>query len=333
MRDTNRSVSRRLIQRVKAFSKVRVLVVGDLVADHYVYGQTERVSREAPVLIVRYEREDVRPGGAANAAANARSLGARVTALGVLGADPMGRTLTRLFRSQRIALKAIRDPLIATETKTRILAGGVSTTRQQMLRIDRGAQGTLPPRVRLALAKALHRALADCDVAVISDYGAGVICDETRDVLHAWVKQGGRVCGDSRYSLDALEGMTVCKPNEPELVALTGLPIATNAQLAAAALEAMTRLDTQILLVTRGRRGMAVFERGQPPTFLPVHGVGEAVDVTGAGDTVIAAFALGLGAGASPVDAARIANIAGSLVVQKPGTATVTPQELLAELK
>jgi rfaE bifunctional protein kinase chain/domain len=332
VRDTSRSVSRGLIQRVNAFSKVRVLVVGDLVADHYVYGQTERVSREAPVLIVRHEREEVKLGGAANAAANARSLGARVTALGVLGKDEMGQKLTRLFGTLGIELEATRDAQIATETKTRILAGGVSTTRQQMLRIDRGSQGTLPPRARKALAKTLKAALATCDVVVISDYGAGVVCDETREVLRHWARQGGKVCADSRYALHALEGMTVCKPNEPELGALTGLPIATDAQLTSAATETLMRLDCQTLLVTRGRRGMAVFEREKPPTFLPVYGVAEAVDVTGAGDTVIASFALAFGAGASPADAARIANIAGGLVVQKPGTATITAQELLAEL-
>jgi rfaE bifunctional protein kinase chain/domain len=333
VRDTNRTVPSGLLQRVKAFSKVRVLVVGDLVADHYVYGQTERVSREAPVLIVRHEREEVKLGGAANAAANARSLGAQVTALGVLGKDAMGAQLSKLFSSLDISLLATRDGQVATETKTRILAGGVSTTRQQMLRIDRGTQGSLPSRVRLALARQLQRALEQCDVAVISDYGAGVLCDETREVLRAWAKQGGKVCADSRYALEALTGLTVCKPNEPELATLTGLPVGSDAQLTAAATEALRRLDCQILLVTRGRKGMAIFQRGKAPAFLPVYGVHDAVDVTGAGDTVIASFALAFGAGASPTDAASIANIAGGLVVQKPGTATVSADELRAELK
>ncbi|MBS1149675.1 MAG: D-beta-D-heptose 7-phosphate kinase [Myxococcaceae bacterium] len=333
MRDTSRRVSRGLIQRVNAFSKVRVLVVGDLVADHYVYGQTERVSREAPVLIVRHEREEVKLGGAANAAANARSLGAQVTALGVLGRDSMGQRLGTLFRSLGITLAATTDAQLPTETKTRVLAGGLSTTRQQMLRIDRGSQGLLPPRIRLKLATRLRAALARCDVAVISDYGAGVIGDETRAVLREFAQQGGRVCADSRYGLAALQGMSVCKPNEPELAAFTGLPTGTDAQLTSAARAALSRLDCQTLLVTRGRRGMAVFERAGAPTFLPVHGRAEAVDVTGAGDTVIASFALALGAGATAADAARLANIAGSLVVQKPGTATVTREELLGELK
>ncbi len=323
-------MSRGLTQRVNAFSKVRVLVVGDLVADHYVYGQTERVSREAPVLIVRHEREEVKLGGAANAAANARSLGAQVTALGALGKDPIAQTVRALFRSSDIALAATADAKISTETKTRILAGGQSTTRQQMLRIDRGSQGMLPLRVRRALARSLQRALAACDVAVVSDYGGGVLCEETRAVLRGW---SGLVCADSRYALAGLAGATVCKPNEPELAALTGLPVSTDAQLVAAAALAIQRLDCQLLLVTRGRRGMAVFERAGRAILLPVHGVAEAVDVTGAGDTVIASFALALAAGSSAEQAAQLANIAAGLVVQKPGTATVTQQELLAELR
>ncbi len=333
VRETSPTVSRGLLKRVKAFSKVRVLVVGDLVADHYLYGQTERVSREAPVLIVRHEREEVKPGGAANVAANARALGSKVTALGCLGTDAMGDLLHQLLRAQGVGVDAVADPQTPTETKTRILAGGVSTTRQQMLRIDRGSAGTLPEKTRSKLAARLTRALATCDVAIVSDYGAGVVCDETRAVLRRWAGQGGLVCADSRYGLESLVGMTVCKPNEPELKALTQLPVATDAQLSMAAAAAMERLDCRILLVTRGRRGMAVFERNAGPTLLPVYGVAEAVDVTGAGDTVNAAFAVALGARAPASQAAALANIAGGLVVQKPGTATVSAAELLAELK
>ncbi len=333
MRDRSSAVPQGLTQTVNAFSKVRLLVVGDLVADHYLYGQTERVSREAPVLIVRYEREEVKLGGAANAAANAQSLGGKVTAVGALGADEMGGKLKKRFDAAHIWLMATVDSQIATETKTRILAGGMSTTRQQMLRIDRGSQGALPPRARKLLAQAVKVGLQECDVAVISDYGAGVICDETRAVLAAWARKGGIVCADSRYALSSLTGVTVCKPNEPELAALTGLPVGSEKQLAAAAKKALGLLGCKALLVTRGMRGMAVFERHRPGVFIPVHGGTDAVDVTGAGDTVIASFALALGAGASFPDAARLANIAGALVVQKPGTATVIPTELLAELR
>lgn len=314
------------------FQKVRLVLVGDLLADHYLYGQTERVSREAPVLIVRHEADQVQLGGAGNAAANARALGARVTAVGVLGHDEMGRTLVHLCRKQGIALSAVRAKGLATETRTRVLAGGVSTTRQQMLRIDRGATGPLPVGVRRALARAVLSAARHADVVMVSDYGAGVLSDETRAALEQVAARGVPVVVDSRFQLARLRGFTVCKPNEPELGALTGLPVRTDAEVVSAGRAALRTLRCQALLVTRGRRGMMLFQPGRPPTVLPVHGADAAVDVTGAGDTVGATFAVALGAGASAPEAAALANVAGALVVQKPGTATVSRDELAREL-
>lgn len=311
---------------------VRALVVGDLLADHYVYGQTERVSREAPVLIVRHEREEVTLGGGANAAANARALGARVTAVGVLGRDPVGLALAAKFRASGVRLLLGPRAGVTTETRTRILAGGLSTTRQQMLRIDRGATGPLPAGVQRALARALERGARTADVVLVSDYGAGVLNPETWAALRAVAARGVPVCVDSRFALGQAAGLTVCKPNEPELAAFTGLPVSTDAELRLAAARAQRRLGCRALLVTRGRRGMALFEAGRRPTLLPVHGSEDAVDVTGAGDTVLATFALALGAGASAQEAASLANVAGALVVQKAGTATVGRAELLREL-
>lgn len=314
------------------FAKVRVLLVGDLLADHYVYGQTERVSREAPVLIVRHEREELKLGGGANAAANARALGAKVTALGVIGRDPIGAQLRALFKSTGIALDAVN--VAHTEARTRVLAGGISTKRQQMLRIDRGATGPLAPNVRKQLARRLVAAAQKADVIMVSDYGAGVLCDETRDALVLLAAEGKLVCVDSRFDLREFAGVTVCKPNEPELAALTGLPVRTDKEVEAAGMAALRRLNCRILLVTRGRRGMTLFEQGTTRGHhLPVYGAEDAVDVTGAGDTVSATFALALGAKATAFEAARVANVAGALVVQKEGTATVTRAELARELE
>jgi rfaE bifunctional protein kinase chain/domain len=320
------------VSRLSSFPKVRVVVLGDLVADHYLYGQTERISREAPVLIVRHERDEVKLGGAANAAANARALGARVTAVGMLGADETGRAMRGLFKAQGIGVATAGARGLRTETKLRILAGGLSTSRQQMLRVDRGAVGPLPLGLRRALARNLARAARTADVVVVSDYGAGVVCDETRDVVRSLTRRGVPVCADSRFALSALGGVTVVKPNEPELAALTGLPVSTDQQVDRAAAAALEQLRCRVLLVTRGRKGMVVYQPGERPVRLPVHGLEDAVDVTGAGDTVIATFAVALGAGASFVEAARLANVAGGLVVQKPGTATVTRPELAREL-
>lgn len=312
------------------FEDVRVLVVGDLVADHYVYGQTERVSREAPVLIVRHESDEVKLGGGANVAANVRALGAQITALGVLGRDDMGKAMRRLFRAQDIELVAtVAD---VTETKTRVLAGGLSTSRQQMLRIDRGAVGPLQNKISKQLEKSLVGALRDTDVVIVSDYGAGVLTPGVRAILQAAASEGLKVFVDSRYSLVAYMGFTVCKPNEPELSLLTGMPVRTEAELSAAAARALELLDCQVLLVTRGRHGMAVFPRRGRSTLIPPHGQRDAVDVTGAGDTVSATFALAFGAGLTAVEAARLANVAGALVVQKQGTATVTIDELRGAL-
>lgn len=326
-------VNRRLRSIVRQMAQVRAVFVGDLVADQYLFGETERISREAPVLIVRYEREEVRLGGAANAAHNARALAAQVTAVGVLGRDPVGRLLATRLQELGLHLAAVTGPGVQTETKTRVLAGGLSTTRQQMLRIDRGQLGPLPAPARKALARVLARQLKGCDVAVVSDYGAGVLCDETRRVLADHARAGGLVCVDSRYALKSFPGATVLKPNEPELAALTGMPVATDAQVLRAGQAALNSTQVQVVLVTRGRKGMALFERGKVPALMGPHGQAEAVDVTGAGDTVVATFALALAAGARPREAAELANRSGALVVQKPGTATVSVAELLRELR
>ena len=308
----------------------RVVVLGDLVADHYVYGQTDRVSREAPVLVVRHESSEVTLGGGANAAANVRALGAEVTAVGVLGQDEMGETVRKRFAERGIGLVAVEAPV--TETKTRILAGGLNTSRQQMLRLDRGNALPLSPAVSARLRQALEEAAHRADAILVSDYGGGVVGDATRATLRHLAGSGALVSVDSRYALGKLAGFRAAKPNEPELAALTGLAVEDDRALARAAEEGLRLLEAQVLLVTRGRRGMALLERGGEVQLLPAHGRRAAVDVTGAGDTVMAAFTLGLAAGASPRAAAELANVAGALVVLKPGTAPVTAEELAAEL-
>lgn len=309
----------------------RVLVVGDLVADRYVFGRTDRISREAPVLIVRHEREVVRLGGAANAAWNLAALGAQVSALGVLGRDDMGDAVVRLCEESGIRVEAVRSPELKTESKTRILAGGVNTSRQQMLRVDAGQEGPLPHAVRTKLAARLSALAPEVDAVLVSDYGAGVLGPETIARVSE-VASEKLVIVDSRYQLGAFHGPIVAKPNEPELAQATGLPTGTEASVIQAGRALLERLGARAALCTRGREGMVLVERDRALP-LPPFGARDAVDVTGAGDTVAATFTAFLASGGAPLESARLANVAGGLVVQKAGTATVSLEELRQALQ
>lgn len=320
-----------LLERLESGPRPKVLVVGDLVADRYIFGRTDRISREAPVLIVRHEREEVRLGGAANAAWNAAVLGAQVTALGVLGHDQMGAAVERLCLESGIALAAVKDPALHTESKTRILAGGVNTSRQQMLRLDQGQEGELPERVRARVAEQLRTLAAKHDAVLVSDYGAGVLGREAIGVA-CELARALPVTVDSRYQLHAFRGVTVAKPNEPELQSATGLPVGTPAQAEKAAKNLVRALGSEAVLVTRGREGMVLVTPEGVERIAP-HGKRDAVDVTGAGDAVIATFTTFLAAGGALSAAAHLANVAGGIVVQRPGTAAASLQELRGELE
>lgn len=332
MRRPNTDLSS-LVDVVRSFPRAEVVVVGDFVADEYVYGETDRVSREAPVLIVRYESSELKAGGAGNAAQNLAALGVKVRAVGAVGDDALGTALLDELEAGGIDVSGIeRVPGRQTEAKTRILAGGRSTRRQQMIRLDRAATAPLPETVERRLARTLERLGKRADAVLASDYGAGAVGPRAIEILRR-VKGGGvPVCVDSRYNLRAYTGLTMVKPNEVELEAASGVPLSGPGGLEKAARTLLKRVDCDVLLVTRGRNGMSVFRRGAPPVHVPAHGSQDAVDVTGAGDTVAAAFCAALAAGGDPVTAARLANVAGALVVQKPGTATVPREELAAEL-
>jgi rfaE bifunctional protein kinase chain/domain len=318
---------------VDRFPRARVVVAGDLVADEYVYGETERISREAPVLIVRYERSELKPGCAGNAALNLAALGVRVRVVGVVGADGLGDALLDALAGAGVDVAAVqRVKGRPTESKTRILAGGRSTRRQQMLRVDRGPGGALPAREQARLARSLAALGRGAEAVLASDYGSGTLAPPALEALRRLRRDGTPVCADSRYQLAAFRDLTMCKPNEPELEAAAGASIQAPGALERAARALLRRLRCDQLLVTRGRNGMSLFRPGHPAFHLPVHGRREAVDVTGAGDAVAAGYCAALAAGASPEDAARIANVAGALVVAKPGTATVSRRELLGEL-
>jgi rfaE bifunctional protein kinase chain/domain len=315
------------------FPRARIAAIGDLVADEFVYGETDRISREAPVLIVRYESAELKPGAGANAIMNLCALGARVQAFGLLGDDEVGRRLRGLLLDAGADDGGIFDVEGPTSTKTRVLAGGRNTRRQQMLRIDR--EGPRPPSAPLAqkLIKALARAAAECDAIMVNDYGLGLFTPQIVEALRSLAAQGRTICVDARYGIARYRGVTLAKPNEPELEqavgrSLGGDPLA----LEEAGRELLKTMRAQALLVTRGRNGMALLRPGGPTALIPVHGSAEAVDVTGAGDTVMAATTVAIAAGGDPVQAMRIANVAGALKVQKSGTVPVPAEELRLEL-
>jgi len=312
----------------------RVVVVGDLIADEYLYGKPARISREAPVLILRFTDREVRLGGAANAAHNVHALGATVLPVGLLGQDAAGDEVHALFRQAGMSTDGVsREPGRPTPVKTRIMAGGYQATRQQVVRLDREPEGGVAGPAEARLIEGLRAAGAAADGFLVSDYGYGTITPRVYEtVLELARGRRAPVSIDSRYELPRFRGATAATPNEPEVEALTGQELTDEAAVEKAGRVVLERLDARLLLLTRGSRGMALFEREGPVTFMPIHGTDEIADVTGAGDTVISTFTVALAAGTAPGEAAWLANVAGGVVVMKRGTATVTVRELAAAL-
>lgn len=322
---------------VEQFSSKTIVLFGDFVADEFQYGEISRVSREAPVLILRHRETHLAPGGGANAANNLAALGARVLPVTAVGNDAAGDTLIDHFRSKNVSVSGIlRVKGWTTPTKTRFLAGWAHTVSQQVLRVDREPRTPLPEGVHRKLQEALRTRLRSAHALAVSDYGFGVATPEFVRQAGGKLKDTLPVTLDARYNLHAYAraGVTSATPNEAELEALHHTSIGKNAdELARCGRETLSAMKLRALLVTRGRDGMALFEPGERISQIPVRGSDQAVDVTGAGDTVLAAYTLGLACGASPLEAAHIANIAGGLVVMKRGTATVSREELLRAIR
>jgi len=326
------STHARLTALLAAARDRRVVVLGDLIADEYVSGRIARVSREAPVLILEYDSTDIRPGGAGNAAHNVAALGGAATLVALAGRDEPGRRVLRAFPRAVDTRRVVRPAGYHTPVKTRILAGGIHSAKQQVVRIDRHAREPIAGPWRAAWLSSAARALRGADAVLVSDYGSGLLSPAVVAGLVRPLLAGRRhvpVLVDSRYELLRYRGLTACTPNESEVEAALGLTIGDSPRAlerAGRAILARTRMAA--VLVTRGSRGMALFEPGVPTVHVPIYGSDEIADVTGAGDTVMATLTLALAAGASMADAARLANYAGGLVVMKRGTATVTAREL-----
>ncbi len=328
--------SERWKQIIQSFHDLSVTVLADLVADEFVFGEIARVSREAPVLILKHRERTVLPGGGANAVMNLASLGVNVLPVGVVGDDEAGCLLVEHLKEKKISTSGIqRLKGHTTTTKTRILAGMSHTSRQQVVRVDREPEplGELHPAL-LSLVNAAREYATASDALLVSDYGYGAASPR----LLAFIKSNGcldnkPITVDSRYRLLEYQGATAATPNEPEVEEALHIRIGhDNESLLRAGERLRKDLALESLVITRGRDGMVAFEKDSAPLMIPIYGSDQVVDVTGAGDTVIATFTAALAAGADTASAAQLANIAGGIVVMKRGTATVSGKELVAAI-
>ncbi len=324
-------------QILKAAKQTRVLVVGDVMLDQFIWGTVSRISPEAPVPVVEFSRESFMPGGAANVARNLVALETPAELLAVIGQDEAGNKLTRLLRDQHIGcVGLVRNRARHTSIKTRIVAH-----QQQVVRIDRETRGALDPQSTAKLLAQFRAKLAGADAVIVGDYGKGVVTQPLLNEIKALCRERG-----VWLSLDPkpvhqlnLNGLSLITPNRKEAFELADLPDDTRCEnpladpsLGRVAERLLQELRPAVLLITLGELGMLLCQRDQEPFHIPTVAQ-EVFDVSGAGDTVIAVFTLAVAAGASPWEAAILSNHAAGIVVGKVGTAITVPSELLASFQ
>ena len=321
----------KLLRIVDRFSRKKIAVWGDFILDEYLYGHTRRISREAPVLILSYESKEFALGGAGNSILNIKSLGANPIPIGVIGSDRPGQRILQLLKEQGVSAEGlIRIKAYKTPMKTRILAGEVSTRKQQILRIDQEVKVPDTIDIRRKLQARLKRLVKSTDALLISDYNYYTVKEMIfTSILPDFKKVKIPITLDSRFRLLRFKGVTVATPNEPEVEGVLSIELDDNVRaLKQAGIYLRKTLKAKAVLITRGSKGMALFEKDKLPFLIPIQGSADIVDVTGAGDTVISVFTLALACGATFSEAALIANHAGGIVVMKKGTAAVTLEEL-----
>ncbi len=319
------------------FSRQRILVVGDLMLDRFIRGTVDRISPEAPVPVVKVSHEKDMPGGAANVAMNVRSLGGDAVIAGLVGRDDSGRRLMRVLRSGRIGTDGIMAlPSFRTTVKTRIVAD-----RQQVVRVDWEDVREFPGGTVERFCRRLETLIGRMTGVIIEDYAKGAIAQEVVDTVLACARKRGIPVGfdPNRNRVLQMSGITVATPNTREAYAAAGLPENTplvdprkDLQLRKAAEILLRKWNPQQLIITLGSHGMYLAAKGHAPRIIPTR-AREVFDVSGAGDTVIAACVLALSAGAGDLEAAEIGNFAAGVVVGKLGTATCSPKELVAAVR
>ena len=320
----------RYLSLLRRLGDKRVVVLGDLVADEYVLGHANRISREAPVLILGWQDRYVALGGATNTAHNICALGGKVQVVGVVGADPLGEELRSSLLEAGIGQEHVLvDPSRPTTAKTRILAGGDQAVKQQLVRIDKLSRQSLSRELEWQILEKLTLLLPNADALLISDYGLGVVTEGIREGAMALAhKHQLPVAVDSRYNILSYRGASVVTPNLEEVAGALGREPKTEEELICAGGELLAALACQAVIITRGEDGMTLILEDGRSWHLPAQKPTQVYDVTGAGDTVIGVLALSLAAGSSFLEGAVLANMAAGLVVRKLGTATITPSEL-----
>ncbi|OGL41290.1 MAG: hypothetical protein A2043_04915 [Candidatus Schekmanbacteria bacterium GWA2_38_9] len=323
----------KLIKFLDKFKSATILTIGDIIADEYIYGSTSRVSREAPVLILSFDSEHIFLGGGGNALNNLKSLGCKVIPVGVVGSDYFGKIILSNIKKMGIPAEGIfSEKNRVTTRKTRILAGGYHTTKQQVIRIDREPDSMIKNSTEEKIINFLDSKIKKVDAVMVSDYGLGLSSPAVIDKINNMAKNHTDtiITVDSRFNLSQFRNVSAVTPNEPEASECAGIAIGDedNGTLNEAGKKLMEMIDPAAVLITRGRKGMRLFEKNGRITSMPIFGSDEIADVTGAGDTVISVFTLSLVAGATLEEAMNLANYAAGIVVMKRGTATVTQKEL-----
>jgi len=319
-----------LIPFIERFSNAKVLCVGDVMLDHFIYGDVNRISPEAPIPVVRVHHERSMLGGAGNVVRNLSSLGAQAVLLTVVGADGAADLIAQeLSALPNCVLHTVADQDRKTSVKTRYISG-----TQQLLRVDIESTHSIVDGILTKLLAEFEKLVRACDVVILSDYAKGVLKDDRAErFIAAACKSGKPVFVDPKgRSFSRYQGASLVKPNLQELAEATNLPVTTDSEVEAAALVVMRQNKIGAVLVTRGALGMMLVRPDAAPVSLPAV-AREIFDVSGAGDTVAAAFAAGVAMGMSMPDAMRVANVAAGIVVAKVGTATTSQEELLAELE
>ncbi|PIQ83212.1 MAG: D-glycero-beta-D-manno-heptose-7-phosphate kinase [Candidatus Omnitrophica bacterium CG11_big_fil_rev_8_21_14_0_20_63_9] len=314
---------------IPRFKRARVLVIGDLMLDEFIWGRVSRISPEAPVPVVWVQSESVMPGGAANVANNIRALSGQVSVIGAVGEDRWGHALLEDLASRKIDTSGVLKIRRPTTVKTRVIAH-----HQQVVRVDREQREPLPASLVDRLIEQVKKHLTRVDALVIEDYGKGVITRPLLEAILPLARQRGKIItvDPKQEHFDLYQRVTALTPNRSEAGEAVGRELESNADVRRAGLEILQRLEADGLLITLGEDGMALFEQGGRQTIIPTVAQ-EVFDVAGAGDTVIATFTLALASGASMEQAARLANYAAGIVVGKLGVATAGPEELSATLR